>query len=183
MTSRRIKALVTLTAFAVFFVYANVTADTPGHEATVSVLPDSEFLHAFTRDIAEAEESIYIAVYMFKSYENESRGIGLVKKLLMNAADRGVEVFVILEHSDEGDFVEEENRKLGDELKKHNIKVAYDAPDNRLHSKCAVIDRKISYIGSHNYTASAVSYNSELTARIVSEGAAQDVLRHIRSIR
>ena len=181
------KSLLKTFAGAVFFVclfaYANLTADTGQHNAKVKVLTDSTLLTELTRDIAEAEKSVYLAVYMFKSYDNEKNGAGLIKRALKKAAGRGIDVYVALDRSEESDFVDKENKKLGKELEKHNIRVTYDDKDVRMHSKCAVIDEKITYIGSHNYTNSALKYNREITVRIESEGVSSDTLKHILSIK
>jgi len=166
-----------------FFIYANVTADTKTHSAEVTILPDKEMLASLVKDISSAKESIYIAMYMFKSYRNEKSGAGLIKASLIKAAGRGVKVYAAMEQSDESDFVDKENKKLGKELAKYNIKVVYDNPEQRMHTKCIVIDGTITYLGSHNYTNSALKYNRELTARIVSEGAAAEAIEHIRSIK
>jgi len=178
-----LKTFLYLTGIALFFVFANVTAQTKGTEAEVTVLPDEKMLPVLIRDIAEAKQSAYIAMYMFKSYDNESDGAGLIKASLKRASARGVDVYVALDVSEDGDFVTKENRALGAELKKHGVKVIYDDPKNRMHSKCAVIDNKISYIGSHNYTNSALKYNRELTVRIVSETAAGETIKHIMSVK
>lgn len=184
-SSRRLqlKAWIFLAVLACFFVYANVTAETGVYRADVSILPDGKFLPAFAKDIAAAKKSIYIAIYMFKSYDNEKNGAGLILASLRNAAERGVDVHVVLDSSDDGDFVEKENRETGAGLAKAGIKVTYDDPKVRLHSKCAVIDGQITYIGSHNYTNSALFHNKEVTVRIVSPEAANDALGHIQSIK
>ncbi|WP_169304166.1 phospholipase D-like domain-containing protein [Deferribacteres bacterium DY0037] len=182
MKKSHLKLLLTLAGLICFFIYANVTANTREHDAKVTILQDSELETALAKDIANAQNSIYAAMYMFKSYDNISRGAGLLKKSITDAADRGVSIYVALEASDGGDFVDTENKKTGTEFSKHGIKVVYDKPDNRMHTKCLVVDGEITYIGSHNYTNSALKYNRELTARIVSPETAKDAIRHIKSI-
>ena len=181
--SSRLKALSLLLALVSFFIYANVTADTNRHQAEVTILSDDKLLPELIRDIAEAERSIYIAMYMFKSYSNIKSGAGLIKASLVKAAKKGVKIYVVLDSSNKGDFVEKENKKLGKYLSKNGIQVIYDAPDTRMHTKAIVIDENITYIGSHNYTNSALKYNRELTVRIVSNEAAVDAVQHIKSIK
>lgn len=177
------KAALFTAALICFFVYANLTAQTNSYTADVTILPDGKLTESLAADISNAKESIYIAVYMFKSYDKVSTGAGLIKKLLENAADRGIKVYIALDSDNDGGFVNKENHKLGSELQKHGATVVYDNPEQRMHSKCAVIDEKISYIGSHNYTNSALGHNRELTVRIVSEEAAKDAVQHILSIK
>ncbi|PLX70292.1 MAG: hypothetical protein C0602_05630 [Denitrovibrio sp.] len=178
-----LKPLAFALALVCFFIYANLTAETTAHKAEVTLLPDDKLLSELVKDISEANTSVHIAMYMFKSYRNETNGAGLIKRALIKAADRGAEVYVVLDQTGEDDFVEKENKKLGKELKEHNIIVVYDKEDVRMHTKCAVIDREITYIGSHNYTNSAMKYNREMTAKIVSKGASEDAIRHIFSVK
>jgi len=183
LTSSRVKKFLALLAFASFFVYANVSAGTNEYKAEVTILPDGKLLPVLIRDIAEAKKSIYIAMYMFKSYDNVKNGAGLIKKSLINASERGLDVFIAMESSADDDFVEKENKKIGNELTRHGIRLVYDNPDQRMHTKCVVIDETITFIGSHNYTNSALEHNREMTVRIVSPEAAQDALGHIKSIK
>jgi phosphatidylserine/phosphatidylglycerophosphate/cardiolipin synthase-like enzyme len=183
LKSFRVKAFLFAVLLGLIFVYSNVTGQETSHNARVTILPDRAFLPEFIRDIAHAKKSIYIAIYMFKSYSDETQGAGLIKRSLIRAAGRGVNVFIVMDSSDDDSFVDKENKKIGSELEKHGIRVAYDTPETRMHSKCAVIDGDITYIGSHNYTNSALKHNHEVTVRIVSKDAAVDALRHIRSIR
>lgn len=178
-----LKSYIFFLALACFFAYANLTADTKSHQAEVKLLQDGNLLSELVKDIANADSEIHIAMYMFKSYSNENNGAGLIKRTLINAAKRGVEVYVALDVTGEKDFVERENKKLGKELEEHNIRVVYDDEDIRMHTKSVVIDRKITYIGSHNYTNSALKYNRELSVRIVSPGASEDAIRHILSVK
>jgi len=168
---------------ACFFIYANVSAGPKNHQAEVAILADDSLAAELVSDINNAQNSIYIAIYMFKSYDNITSGAGMIVDALKKAADRGLDVYVAFESSDEGDFVDKENKNTGKQLAERGVTVVYDSPDNRMHSKCAVIDKRISYVGSHNYTNSALKHNRELTARIVSEETAADVLRHIRSVK
>lgn len=183
MNSPRLKTAALILVLVSFFVYANVTADTNRYQAEVSILTDEKLLPSLIRDIAEADNSVYIAMYMFKSYDDRKSGAGLIKSSLVKAAKRGVKVYVALDSSEDGDFVDKENKKLGKYLQKNNIQVVYDSPEKRMHTKALVVDERISYIGSHNYTNSALKYNREMTVRIVSEKASEDVIKHIKSIR
>ncbi|MGD9809192.1 MAG: phospholipase D-like domain-containing protein [Deferribacterales bacterium] len=179
----RIKLLISFLAMACFFVYANVSAGPKNHQAEVAILADSSLTAELVSDINKAQKSVYIAIYMFKSYASTTSGAGMIVDALKKAADRGLDVYVAFESSDDGDFVEKENKNTGKQLAERGVTVVYDSPDNRMHSKCAVIDEHISYVGSHNYTNSALKHNREITARIVSAETAAKVLSHIRSVK
>lgn len=146
-------------------------------------MQDGKLITELAKDINSAEDSIYLAVYMFKNYNYTKNGAGLIKSSLIKAAKRGIKVHVAMDFSGDGGFLDRENKKTGKELSKHNIIVVYDSPDIRMHSKCAVIDEKISYIGSHNYTNSALKYNRELTVRIASPEVAKETIEHIKTIK
>jgi phosphatidylserine/phosphatidylglycerophosphate/cardiolipin synthase-like enzyme len=182
-TRSQTKLILTLLAFVAFFIYANFSAALNEHTADVTVLQDDRLLPVLVRDIEKANNSIYIAMYMFKSYKDTLDGAGLIKSSLKNAAKRGVDVYIALEMSDDNSFLEKENKELGKELQKSGVKVVFDSDKIRMHSKCAVIDGHITYIGSHNYTNSALKYNREITVRIVSGETAEDVTEHILSVK
>lgn len=178
-----IKLLVSFLAMACFFIYANVSAGPKHHNADVAILSDKSMLSELISDINNAEESVYIAIYMFKTYRDVTSGAGMITDALKKAADRGLDVYVAFDAGDPDDFVDKENRKTAKLLAERGVKVVFDSPDNRMHSKCAVIDGTISYVGSHNYTNSALKHNRELTVRIVSADAAAEVLSHIKSVK
>jgi len=172
-----------LAIFVSLFVYTNLKAEVAEHEAQVSVLTDEELLPVFVNDIGNAKKSIYMAIYMFKTSDFKPGDTEIIKQALMKAARSGVKVYVVMDDSDKKDITGKINRETGEELSKAGIKVVYDAKNKRMHSKVTVIDGRITYIGSHNYTVSAMKYNNEITARIVSDGAAAETAQYIKSIK
>jgi len=172
-----------LAIFVSLFVYTNLMAEVTEHEAQVSVLTDEELLPVFVNDIGNAKKSIYMAIYMFKTSDFKPGDTEIIKQALLKAARSGVKVYVMMDDSDKKDITGKINRETGEELSKGGIKVVYDAKSKRMHSKVTVIDGRITYIGSHNYTVSAMKYNNEITARIVSDGAAAETAEYIKSIK
>ncbi|WP_165871325.1 phospholipase D-like domain-containing protein [Seleniivibrio woodruffii] len=172
-----------LAIFVSLFVYTNLKAEVTEHEAQVSVLTDEELLPVFVNDIGNAKKSIYMAIYMFKTSDFKPGDTEIIKQALLKAARSGVKVYVMMDDSDKKDITGKINRETGEELSKGGIKVVYDAKSKRMHSKVTVIDGRITYIGSHNYTVSAMKYNNEITARIVSDGAAAETAEYIKSIK
>lgn len=172
-----------LAIFVSLFVYTNLKAEVTEHEAQVSVLTDEELLPVFVNDIGNAKKSIYMAIYMFKTSDFKPGDTEIIKQALLKAARGGVKVYVMMDDSDKKDITGKINRETGEELSKGGIKVVYDAKSKRMHSKVTVIDGRITYIGSHNYTVSAMKYNNEITARIVSDGAAAETAEYIKSIK
>ena len=176
-----------LTAFAAvliaFFVYANLKADIREYDGKVSILPDHDLLPVLVHDIANANQSIYMAMYMFKTSDNSITDTEMIKEALIKARKNGADVYVVMDNAEKNDITGPINKDTGDELKKAGITVVYDSKKVRLHAKTVVIDNKIVFIGSHNYTVSAMNKNREITARIVSPEAAKDTIDFIKSIK
>jgi len=118
----QLKIAAAVLLFVVLFIYANASAE-KDYQADVRILADSSILPPLVKDISEAKENIYIAIYMFKSYSNTKNGAGLLKRALIDAAKRGVKVSLTMDRAEESEFVYRENKKLGKELQKYNIKI------------------------------------------------------------
>lgn len=101
---------------------------------------------------------------------------------MSNALERGVKVGVLFDVSDnKSDSTTKYNMHTGKILEKAGASVVYDDPDRRLHTKMCVIDREISYIGSHNYTFSGMEKNSEVSVRVRSKDMAREALEYLES--
>lgn len=172
-----------LAIFVSLFVYTNLKADMKEYESSVSILTNEELLPIFVHDISNAKQSVYMAIYMFKTSDFKPGDTEIIKQALVKVAKKGVQVYVVMDDSSSRDITGKINHETGDELKQAGIKVVYDSKKKRLHAKTTVIDGKITYIGSHNYTVSAMKYNDEITARIVSDGAAAETTDYIKSIK
>jgi phosphatidylserine/phosphatidylglycerophosphate/cardiolipin synthase-like enzyme len=177
------KKYIVLVTLAVVFIYSNLTAKEPAHEAKVSLLPDEKLLPALVQDINNAKKSIDIAIYMFKTNDKRRNDTELIKSALIMASRRGVKVYSAMESAKAKDFVTKANKDTGEELAAEGATVIYDSPKTRMHAKSVVIDGRIVYIGSHNYTHSALNYNRELTVRIESEEIAKQTIEYIKSIK
>lgn len=177
-----LKAAAVLMVFVCLFVYSNLKAGQKEYDAKVMILPDGEIVPMLVHDIATAKDSIYMAIYMFKA----SKGTGdteVLKQALLKAAANGVKIYIVMDKAGKRDITTDINKKTGTDLAQAGIQVVYDNDRIRLHAKTTVIDGHITYIGSHNYTESAMNHNREITARIVSDGAAQDTIDFIKSVK
>lgn len=101
-----------------------------------------------------AEEKVFIETpYFLPSF--------LLRKAMMDAANRNVEVNVILpKHSDVGLVDVIRNKYLG-HLHRNNIKIWYYLPHN-LHAKIMLVDYKLFCIGSANFDYRSFRYQHEL---------------------
>jgi len=177
--SRVFKSLIVF-AFIVFFVYSNLSARLHTHTAEVAFLDGKRLIVPLIDDITSAEHSIDMTIYMFKADRDKPADTELLLLALENAAKRGVRVRVVFDiENDESSFLNKANRETGTDLAKAGAVVMYDSPKKRLHTKMTVIDRRIVYSGSHNYTYSAFNYNDEVTMRLESESLAAEATEYV----
>jgi len=57
-----------------------------------------------------------------------------------------------------------------------------ESASRRTHAKIVVIDSRVVFIGSHNWTESALSYNHEASLMVCSQDVAEDLEGYIQSI-
>ena len=63
-------------------------------------------------------------------------------------------------------------------LKDHGVDVRLDFNPDTEHMKIVIIDGKIVYIGSHNWSEASLYYNHEVSIRIVSRDIAKEVEKY-----
>jgi phosphatidylserine/phosphatidylglycerophosphate/cardiolipin synthase-like enzyme len=180
---RRVYKFVAALIFAAFFIYTNLSARPVAHEAEVTFLGGKDLFMPLIQDIDEARASVKIAIYMFKTDRKKPADTEFLLDALVNAVQRGVDVSVIFDvEKREDSFLTKANRETGAVLEKAGAKVYYDDPSTRLHAKMTVIDSRIVYAGSHNYTYSAFNYNNEVTFRMVSEDLAHEAEQYLENL-
>lgn len=132
-------------------------------------LTDKEYYHSIMDDIEKANETILVAMYSMK-YDPEDTfdWANDVIEELVYAKERGVNVTVIIEYRTYFGYVDY-NLEAYNYLSGHDIAVKLDNETDTDHMKLVIIDDKIVYVGSHNWSESALYYNHEISVRIVSE--------------
>jgi len=106
-------------------------------------------------DIAQAQESIRLSMYDFTNDK--------ILEALLDAYRRGVEIRV---HTDDAQLTEE----AYEDLAEAGIELTYDSDPNALmHDKSLVIDHRIVWMGSANYTYYSFYRNNEDLIRWESE--------------
>lgn len=175
------KSLIGLIVLAFIFVN-NIVAQPERFEGKVTFLADDKLLKPMIQDIENAKKNIFIAIYMFKTDDYKFNLSNLIEEALYDALDRGVRVYVVFDKGRKDDITTEFNMDTAEELKRRGAVVRFDSPKRRLHSKLMVIDEKIVYIGSHNYTHSALKYNNETSVRIESADVANEAIKYIKGI-
>ena len=101
-----------------------------------------------------------------------------VRKALMDAARRGVDVVIIMpRHSDVGLIDVLRNRFLG-QLHKSGIKLLFYSPHN-LHAKILMIDREIFSMGSPNFDYRSFRFQHEIVLIGTDKSAIDQISRHV----
>ncbi len=113
-----------------------------------------------------AKESIYVEVYLLTSEE--------VLSELIEAEEKGLDVKVILEKR----FSGSNNQEAFDSLTTAGVDVRWASYDYKLtHAKMIIIDKKKAFVGSHNFSDSAIYLNREIS--VILEG---DIITQLLSI-
>jgi phosphatidylserine/phosphatidylglycerophosphate/cardiolipin synthase-like enzyme len=147
------------------------------------ILANEEFLPVLLKAIDEARDEIIMSVFSFKAGEHKNSYPDRIASHLAGAVKRGVKVFVVLETtSDKSDKLNIQNRKAGKFLEEKGIKVFFDSPRKTTHTKLLVIDQRLIFLGSHNFTQSALKYNNEISVLLDRPDKAQNVRNYILNI-
>ncbi|KUH33342.1 phospholipase [Thermococcus celericrescens] len=142
------------------------------------LLVDDAYYRSLIEDIRGARESVYVTMFLMKYDPNDSydHANDLIRALV-EARKRGVSVHVILENGIE------DNMATYDYLRSNGVDVVFDSPSVTLHTKMVVIDDRVVYIGSHNWSEAALDWNHEVSVRIESQEIAESLLEYFEEIK
>jgi len=147
------------------------------------ILTNEEFMPALIHSIDEAQREIMMSIFSFKAGHHKNSYPDQIANHLARAVKRGVNVLVILERTDEpSDDLDIQNRKTGKLLAEKGIKVYFDSPKKTTHTKLIVVDQRQIFLGSHNFTQSALKYNNEISVLLERSDLAQDARSYILKI-
>ena len=132
-------------------------------------------------DIQKANSCIYVAMYsmIYDPDDSYDWANDLIRELV-NARRRGVNVNAIIEYRTYYGYMDG-NLEAYDYLSANGVNVKLDNETDTDHLKLVIIDGKIVYVGSHNWSESALYYNHETSVRIVSEEIAQTFIEYLKS--
>jgi len=148
----------------------------------VVLLADGIYFDTLRSFIAHAAKRIDISMFLFKITKSPRNKAKIVLNDLIKARNRGVIIKVLLEKSDYDPGINKENQRVAKLLKKNRIKVRFESPRTTTHTKLVVIDGRFSFIGSHNFTHSALGRNHEMSVLIDNRQLARQVINYIKSI-
>ncbi|TVR45490.1 MAG: hypothetical protein EA402_04315 [Planctomycetota bacterium] len=145
----------------------------------VQLLLGDAYFQALLQAFAAAEEEI--AVIMFAMVlPDQARPHHRVRRLaeaLAAAQNRGVRVRVLLDEGRDRDGEPETlNDAAADFLHQLGVQVHRDGDDQRTHTKTVVVDGQYSFVGSANWTHSAMVHNREHSLRVDSPALALALL-------
>lgn len=148
---------------------------------TVKMLPDREY-YVWVRDIIRrANSSIHLAVFLLKYDPRESVYNDPVNMLLLELVEakrRGVDVKVVVD-----DATYNEYRETIDYLKSKGIPVRLDPSETTLlHAKILIVDGEWVFVGSHNWSESALSFNREYSVLIRSTNYAAEAEKYFENL-
>ncbi len=111
-----------------------------------------------------AKKRIWLGIYILKAYFDKEKysnsPVNKAVKELSRAAERGVDVRVILEESNYSDFVNEINKKTERWLKENGVKVRRDPEKKTSHWKLLIVDDR-ALVSSMNWGHSGFSMHAE----------------------
>jgi len=135
--------------------------------AGTTLLVDTAFEPALAGAIDGAHREVVVGMYLFKADGPPTNRARALVRRLGKAVGRGVRVRVVLETtSGRGREVAVINHNTAKLLRDAGVTVLFDAPGRRSHGKFAVVDGHLCFIGSHNWTESALRYNHEVSVEI-----------------
>ena len=162
------------------------TGEIPGN---AELLLDTAYYPSLMKDLSHAHESIAIILYLFKTTDYRTALPDRLVHMLVRKHAQGVDVSLLLnvDRGDTphgmGDSLNDTNLHTAKRLEDNGIRVYLDSPRRTTHAKVVVIDKKIVYIGSHNFTQSALRYNHEVSVRIVSPDMAKEIISYMEALK
>lgn len=151
-------------------------------EGEARILADRDYYPALEQAIDGAKRQIRMVMFLVKPTTAKGNRPAKIIAALGRARKRGVDVQVILETAKDDPSLSGSNRAAARRMRAEGIKVFYDTPTTTTHAKIVVIDRRISLVGSHNLTHSALSRNHEISLIIDNQRVAADLLDYIERL-
>ena len=155
-------------------------SDAPGAGALVQVIENhglrqrGRMHHSYRYAIRAATRSVDI----MNAYFIPVRGL---RRALKQAAERGVDVRVVVPGASDVAIVHFASRYLYKRLLKQGVRI-FEYPDRMMHAKVAVIDRTWSTIGSYNLDVRSMFHNLEAGVLVLDEGFASDLDREFEDL-
>lgn len=151
-------------------------------QGDIIILANADYFPALVSKIQGAKTDIRLTMFVFKTTASARNKANILVDELAAAAKRGIKVQVFLEKSGYDDRLNETNQQTTRKLRRHGVKVSFDSPKITTHTKLVVIDQRFSFVGSHNFTHSALRSNNELSLLVDDQVLASKLIDYIEGI-
>lgn len=156
-----------LILFSLSFAADKLVASYDNSGCPAVLLKNQEYFPVLINAIDEAKSEILGSFFLFKAGVHKNSYPDRVLEHLVQAAQKGVKVTVILENSGGHDRnLDAENNRTRQLLEAKGVEIYFDSPKRTTHTKLVVIDQRFVLLGSHNLTQSALKYNNEISILI-----------------
>ena len=148
--------------------------------ASDKLLVGKDYFSTLHKALEEAQGSIYVAMYIISlpSGEDVNNPVSVLVDDLVKAKKRGVYVKVVLD-----DTKFNVNYRAFRKLKEAGVDIGLDSPGKLMHGKGIVIDKRLVFIGSTNWTRASIRDNHEFTILVDSTTLAEDLIGYISGIK
>ncbi|MEN8257445.1 MAG: phospholipase D-like domain-containing protein [Thermodesulfobacteriota bacterium] len=147
------------------------------------LLADGHYFPVLINFIKSAGQRIELAMFLFKTTDSANNRPAQLVTELIRARKRGVQVQVVLEKSGYSDSINSENQRVAATLEKNNIDVRFDSPGKTTHTKMVIIDNRFCFVGSHNLSHSALTFNHEMSLLLDNHEMAEQLSTYIAAIK
>ena len=148
--------------------------------ANDKLLVGKDYFSTLHKALEEAKDSIYVAMYIISlpSREDVNNPVSVLVDDLVKAKKRGVYIKVVLD-----DTKFNVNYRAFRKLKEAGVDIGLDSPGKLMHGKGIVIDKKLVFIGSTNWTRASIRDNHEFTLLVDSPTFAEKLIGYISGIK
>lgn len=149
----------------------------------IKIFANYDYYISLANDIDNAEKNIDIVMYVMSIAEKKDCLVSDLIKKLINKVKSGIKVRGLL-NLESPDRVQLNNSQLRtlNYLKENGVEVKFDSAKVVTHCKIVVIDNKITYIGSHNWSMYAFTRSLELSVRMIDKNFINDLNRYLNNI-
>ena len=137
----------------------------------VIFLPRADYRKQLFEELRRAQKSVFVIMYeMSVTFHDRDEPLKIADALI-DARKRGVDVRVLFEDPGSG-FILDCNSGAAEYLTENGVRVKFDDPNRVTHTKLVVVDGTTSILGSHNWSASGLTRNSESSVLVRSRDVA-----------
>lgn len=150
--------------------------------AQVRFLPDRTYQVELEKAILEAKREVVVTAHYFEVAGEKQDRPRRIAELLAAAVRRNIDTVVVVELGKESSFITQANRNAARFLKERGVKVYGDMSGTVVHSNLVIIDRRLLFMGSADFTHPSLGRYREAVIAVDSPALATEVLRYIETL-